>query len=63
VLILRSKAIVRLRDGKKLAHDGIKVEFIGSIGQSLFVLSCVTAGADTFANVTYRIVLRPREPL
>jgi hypothetical protein len=26
------KVTVRLRDGRKLAHDGIKVEFIGSIG-------------------------------
>ncbi|KAG8999371.1 Vacuolar protein sorting-associated protein 26B [Tulasnella sp. JGI-2019a] len=25
------QAIVRLRDGKKLVHDGIKVEFVGSI--------------------------------
>ena len=23
---------VRVRDGKKLAHEGIKVEFVGSIG-------------------------------
>ena len=23
---------IRLRDGKKLAHEGIKVEFVGSIG-------------------------------
>ena len=26
------KVTVRLRDGRKLAHDGIKIEFIGSIG-------------------------------
>lgn len=25
---------VRVRDGKKLAHEGIKVEFVGSIGRS-----------------------------
>jgi len=25
------QAVVRVRDGKKLAHDGIKVEFVGSI--------------------------------
>lgn len=24
---------VRVRDGKKLVHDGIKVEFVGSIGK------------------------------
>jgi vacuolar protein sorting-associated protein 26 len=28
-----SQASVRVRDGKKLAHDGIKVEFVGSIGE------------------------------
>lgn len=28
---IMGQATVRLRDGKKLAHDGIKVEFIGSI--------------------------------
>lgn len=31
------QAIVRVRDGKGVKHDGIKVEFVGSIGeQSLF---------------------------
>ena len=30
---------VRVRDGKKLAHEGIKVEFVGSIGVCM-VLSC-----------------------
>ena len=24
--------MVRIRDGKKIAHEGIKVEFVGSIG-------------------------------
>lgn len=24
---------VRVRDGKKITHEGIKVEFVGSIGQ------------------------------
>ena len=24
--------MVRVRDGKKIAHEGIKVEFVGSIG-------------------------------
>lgn len=27
------KVTVRVRDGKKLAHEGIKVEFVGSIGE------------------------------
>jgi vacuolar protein sorting-associated protein 26 len=26
------QVVVRVRDGKKLVHDGIKVEFVGSIG-------------------------------
>lgn len=30
---------MRIRDGKKIAHEGIKVEFVGSIG--VFVLSPV----------------------
>ena len=25
---------MRIRDGKKVVHDGIKVEFVGSIGVS-----------------------------
>lgn len=36
------KVTVRLRDGRKLAHDGIKIEFIGSIGTNgLLILSVV----------------------
>ena len=38
---------VRVRDGKKLAHDGIKVEFVGSIGAhhgALVQLSCTNFG-------------------
>ena len=27
-----SKVTIRVRDGKKTTHDGIKVEFVGSIG-------------------------------
>ena len=27
---------IRVRDGKKLTHEGIKVEFVGSIGQCCF---------------------------
>jgi vacuolar protein sorting-associated protein 26 len=29
---VRGQAIVRLRDNKVIKHDGIKVEFVGSIG-------------------------------
>jgi hypothetical protein len=28
-----NKVTIRVRDGKKLTHEGIKVEFAGSIGQ------------------------------
>ena len=28
----RPQIAIRVRDGKKLTHDGIKVEFVGSIG-------------------------------
>lgn len=28
------KVTVRVRDGKKIVHDGIKVEFVGNIGTS-----------------------------
>lgn len=27
---------IRVRDGKKLTHEGIKVEFVGSIGERAF---------------------------
>lgn len=29
---------VRIRDGKKVNHDGIKVEFVGAIGESLLLI-------------------------
>ncbi len=38
VVTCGTQATVRVRDGKKLAHDGIKIEFVGSIG-ALFALS------------------------
>jgi vacuolar protein sorting-associated protein 26 len=31
------KVSVRVRDGKKLTHDGIKIDFIGCIGLSSFL--------------------------
>ena len=34
------KITVRVRDGKKLAHEGIKVEFVGSIGELLQSVYC-----------------------
>lgn len=34
---------VRVRDGKRLAHDGIKVEFIGSIGEQHPFVACIRA--------------------
>jgi hypothetical protein len=35
VITLRAtgQVTIRLRDGKKLQHEGIKVEFVGSIGE------------------------------
>lgn len=41
-LWLALQAIVRVRDGKGVKHDGIKVEFVGSIGEQL-LLRCVNA--------------------
>lgn len=29
---VKGQALVRVRDGKGVKHDGIKVEFVGSIG-------------------------------
>lgn len=31
---VKGQVVVRTRDGKKLVHDGIKIEFIGCIGKS-----------------------------
>jgi Vacuolar protein sorting-associated protein 26 len=28
---------VRVRDGKKVTHEGIKVEFVGNIGASMII--------------------------
>ncbi len=36
-----AQVTVRIRDGKKLAHEGIKVEFVGSIGMHLHLFSGV----------------------
>jgi len=40
-LLWVEQVTIRVRDGKKLTHEGIKVEFVGSIGQcsSIFELS------------------------
>lgn len=32
-----AKVTVRVRDGKRTTHDGIKVEFVGNIGTSFFL--------------------------
>ncbi len=51
---------MRVRDGKKLAHEGIKVEFVGSIG------ACAVVSFETNAPeqrpCTGRALLRPRPP-
>lgn len=41
-LSLCSQIAIRVRDGKKLTHDGIKVEFVGSIGMLPTLLSSQT---------------------
>ena len=38
---------VRVRDGKKLAHEGIKVEFVGSIGAFLR-LACACGALSSY---------------
>jgi hypothetical protein len=62
---VRGTAVVRVREGKAVKHDGIKIEFVGSIG-AFVVCPCV------FKRVRYRLsyvvfgcraVLRPRKPL
>ena len=50
------KVTVRVRDGKKLAHEGIKVEFVGSIGE----ISYLTPLDALISNLT-RALLRPGE--
>lgn len=32
---VQGEVVIRSRDGKKWAHDGIRIEFIGSIGKSV----------------------------
>jgi Vacuolar protein sorting-associated protein 26 len=44
---LTPKVTIRVRDGKKTAHDGIKVEFVGSIG-SLSISSIFSANSHSF---------------
>lgn len=44
-----------MRDGKKLVHEGIKVEFVGSIGmQACYII------LKQYMNLPIRIILRPR---
>ena len=43
---------VRVRDGKKLVHEGIKVEFVGSIGmQACYII------LKQYMNLPIRIIL------
>ena len=43
---------VRVRDGKKFQHDGIRIELIGSIGESrLFLLLRSPAGPGTCVGI------------
>ena len=51
-----AQVAIRVRDGKKLTHEGIKVEFVGSIG----VLPSVTRSPLRFTR--RRALLRPRPP-
>lgn len=38
---MKGQVVVRTRDGKKLVHDGIKIEFIGCIGKRKENGSCL----------------------
>jgi vacuolar protein sorting-associated protein 26A/B len=58
-LSVGSQAAIRVRDGKKLVHDGIKVEFVGSIGGSRASRSL----AYSLMLTCSRIVLRSRKSL
>ncbi len=41
---VKGQSIVRVRDGKTIKHDGIKIEFIGSIGTYAQPLSTKSIG-------------------
>lgn len=38
------QVVVRVRDGKKITHEGIKVEFVGSIGEHALLQNCAPPG-------------------
>ena len=53
---------VRVRDGKKLAHDGIKVEFVGSIGEVACLVPPVRLLHVFTLRHRCRALLRPGTP-
>jgi len=58
---------IRPRDGKRLEHTGIKVQFIGTIGTLLLLPPNTTQLASQIQMrpliALHRNVLRPRQPL
>ena len=56
---VKGAVTIRPKDGKRLEHTGIKVQFIGTIGTPTSTLSC---GAKKVDNCG-RNVLRQRQPL
>ena len=44
---VKGQVVVRTRDGKKLVHDGIKIEFIGCIGK----MECI---CSSFLETNFR---------
>lgn len=46
---VKGTVTIRPKDGKKLEHTGIKVQFIGSIGELFFIISLIYIFYPTFS--------------
>ena len=56
---VKGAVTIRPKDGKRLEHTGIKVQFIGTIGKSCALYSSAAASA----NALHRDVFRSRQSL
>ena len=57
---VKGAVTIRPKDGKRLEHTGIKVQFIGTIGENM-ELECLKHAVLIYES--YRDVLRQRQPL
>lgn len=60
---VKGAVTVRPKDGKRLEHTGINVQFIGTIGMGCRFSRALSASGPLLMQCRHRDVLRPRKPL